>query len=642
MSAAYHPRSDLCSRPADSDSVQPAPVTPRRFAGPAPEDSPVECWSQPCKSVSQKFLGLHLPSPDNAIASTNSGPAMPVPSQSQEFHVDDQLLSGILALPRAPATSMSSSTQVAMQSATQAWLQLLDSAAGYSILVDDSWGTPSSQLHQARIIQRFAPSTLEAYMRVWQRWSDYAAFHTGNPFDPTPLLLADFLSQQSLASPTGSALNAVKGLNWMCRHAGLQKLANVMSNPMVRAYQFASVATVRREALPLTLSFVLWLEDVILLDRFSVALRIMVGSFLLAIWASLRFSDLLWIHPESLHFSEGILRCMAHRTKVTKRGMAVGIISAGFRSELASSGWIGKWLHLLSQALADTKAKSPTFQVDFLIPHLAGPPDRPYFHAPLSRINGVKILRSLWATQLTDCGVAVSMAHLAGLGVHSLKVTLLSWARQLNLDESLRLHQGHHRMDGARHSVSLYSRDDVHPCLKLQGLIVQAVRGGFRPLQPVLRGSCPPLADLPVMIAPLDDHGGDNQPSIETIPEVASPSPVSSGSDSDASFGMGTDEAVVASHPTGSDHLGPADEYIWLLNRSTMVAHVARLCESADSQQIEHHEGSFKFACGTRLTITDRDVEVVHELPAGIRCCQRHGCRIASGNDKVNSIGVFA
>ena len=74
-------------------------------------------------------------------------------------------------------------------------------------------------------------------------------------------------------------------------------------------------------------------------------------------------------------------------------------------------------------------------------------------------------------------------------GIHSCKSTLLAWGRQLSLPASLRRIQGHHRLSGAQQS-------------EFQRLVVQHIRSGFRPLQPMSRGASAPLPDFPVTLPP--------------------------------------------------------------------------------------------------------------------------------------------
>ena len=46
---------------------------------------------------------------------------------------------------------------------------------------------------------------------------------------------------------------------------------------------------------------------------------------------------------------------------------------------------------------------------------------------------------------------------------------------------------------GTHMSVELYGRDDIAPMLEFQRLVLQQVRSGFRPLQPIARGASAPL-----------------------------------------------------------------------------------------------------------------------------------------------------
>ena len=61
-------------------------------------------------------------------------------------------------------------------------------------------------------------------------------------------------------------------------------------------------------------------------------------------------------------------------------------------------------------------------------------------------------------------------------------------------------HSGTYRLSGAHLSIELYGRDDVVPMLEFQRLIIQHVRSGFRPLQPLARGTALPLPDFQVAL----------------------------------------------------------------------------------------------------------------------------------------------
>ena len=93
----------------------------------------------------------------------------------------------------------------------------------------------------------------------------------------------------------------------------------------------------------------------------------------------------------------------------------------------------------------------------------------------------------------------------------------------MSLDRTLRRIQGHRRLSGADRSVELYGRDDIRPMLDLQ--VINHVRAGFRPLQPLARGSSTPL---PVDPSPVSDFSA--------LPlEDSAPSPVDSVSSASAS-----------------------------------------------------------------------------------------------------------
>ena len=70
-----------------------------------------------------------------------------------------------------------------------------------------------------------------------------------------------------------------------------------------------------------------------------------------------------------------------------------------------------------------------------------------------------------WVRQLLSSSslgaAAMPLQTTRSYTLHSLKTTVLSWARQAHLPEDLRSDQGHHRQHAGKSSVRLYSRDDV-------------------------------------------------------------------------------------------------------------------------------------------------------------------------------------
>jgi hypothetical protein len=80
---------------------------------------------------------------------------------------------------------------------------------------------------------------------------------------------------------------------------------------------------------------------------------------------------------------------------------------------------------------------------------------------------------------------------------HSAKATVLSWSAQLDIDSTKRARQGHHQKE---HTVTLYGRDDVFLALKLQEIVLRAIRSGWRPMRAQRRGAAPPAAEKEVQL----------------------------------------------------------------------------------------------------------------------------------------------
>ncbi|CAE7232659.1 unnamed protein product, partial [Symbiodinium sp. CCMP2456] len=178
---------------------------------------------------------------------------------------------------------------------------------------------------------------------------------------------------------------------------------------------------------------------------------IVIGAVLCTIWSSLRWNDALWSPPSRVVLQSGAaaLSGLATRTKSSRASMPWGCLLIGFTGS-SSCCWGLCWLTALKQCCANTSRLFSGRVVDFLLPVLSADPAAPVFVAPLHRSRAMPWLRSLldehWRAN-TD--TAPPSEH-ALYGVHSCKATVLSWARQLNL-------------------------------------VINRIRSGYRPLQPVAR-----------------------------------------------------------------------------------------------------------------------------------------------------------
>ena len=197
---------------------------------------------------------------------------------------------------------------------------------------------------------------------------------------------------------------------------------------------------------PHSLSFVVHLESCLLKDIGTPADRLLMGSILVLVWSSLRWSDALWVSPCGLVEDSDIIRGVAAKTKTTSRGTPFAFVKSGLLAVNSQVSWSTKWLNLVRQALQRTSELFPGFKPDFLIPQCGPNLAHPVFSAPLPRSQGVLLLRKLLLQSHRDASVL-------SVGVHSPKVTLLSWVRQIGASEELRMAQGHHRQSGAKFNV---------------------------------------------------------------------------------------------------------------------------------------------------------------------------------------------
>ena len=98
------------------------------------------------------------------------------------------------------------------------------------------------------------------------------------------------------------------------------------------AVHFRLPLSEHRESLPLSLSFVVWLEQSVLDPSTSPAQVLRLGFVLVCVWASLRWGDSLWVPPALVQYQISVhaLVGTSVRTKTTKRGMPWGLLAQGF------------------------------------------------------------------------------------------------------------------------------------------------------------------------------------------------------------------------------------------------------------------------------------------------------------------------
>ena len=416
-------------------------------------------------------------------------PALPVSTSSTRVR-----------LPSDETTSDQCMASLLTQAVTvlgREWLSFLSSLSTDSDLFTEASQSANPQVLMLRVVQRFAPSTLERYFAEWRLWTGYCSESQLNPACPHPGALPAWL--HSRASHQGLAMGPIRALTWFGKQAGLPHLLAAVHSPMAKSFLSPTNPSERRESLPLPLSFVVWLERLVLNPATTPADVLFYGAVLTCTWASLRWADALWLPPARL-------------LTLVDKGAIVGVclrkpLRGPCRSHFWSLALLGLHLRLgrhgiclffarLWRILCRPSLTAPW--IFFLLSPLA-------LHcAPLFpvRLNGTLLCHACFrpfrrsGALMTPCRrfpqplcMAYTPANLPGLGPSAQPA-------------SLRRIQGHHRLSGAQQSVELYGRDDAIPMLDFQKLVVQHIRSGFRPLQPMSRGASAPLPDFPVTLPP--------------------------------------------------------------------------------------------------------------------------------------------
>ena len=264
------------------------------------------------------------------------------------------------------------------------WLSFLSALNTDSDLFTEASQSSNPQALMLRVVQRFAPSTLERYFAEWQLWTGYCHESQLNPACPPPGALPDWL--HSRASRQGLALGPVRALTWFGKQAGLPHLLAAVHSPMAKSFLSPTNPSERRESLPLPLSFVVWLERLVLNPATTPADVLFYGAVLTCTWASLRWADALWLPPARLTtlVEKGAIAGLCLRTKTTKRAMPFAFLISGLTGS-ASASWATRYLSMLRQAVADTLSSQPDRTLDFLPVITSGSPLRPTLSRPLKR-----------------------------------------------------------------------------------------------------------------------------------------------------------------------------------------------------------------------------------------------------------------
>ena len=610
-------RRSTCFGGSSTTAWQPPQLQPRQFDTPCFQNAALLWHQPPATRKSRASLELHT----QPVAKSQQLLA-PVVVSSRIMCTDRPVVRNPLppSAQQGPSNSMQQAWNVAKMELNTQWLDLIRAMGTASGLYMSAASSNHVDEHRLRVISKFAPSTLQSYFRIWKRWREFASQLAVCPFKPDAAFLADFLAEHA-HGPLLVATAYHEGLTWVARHAQLSELFQALQTSACKAYLQSSVIREKRESAPLPLSFVVFLEKMVLSKTTSAGDILQLGSLLFLIWSSLRWSDALWVDPHSMTIQQHALFAIASHTKTTNRGMPIACYAFGLLGHHGNTSWAQLWMNVIQQAMHYTQQHYPAFAVDFLLTEVGPDMSKPLFLRPMPRDRGLQLLRYWMCKCHESYQVKAQPTDFHLLGTHSCKTTLLFWSQQLQLPLEQRQLQGHHR-SAANGSVALYSRNDTLPALMLQCTVAQRIAEGFRPLRPMLRGGAPSLPDFAIQLPPWKPLAFQ----LDSKPQATDPLPAQADEPTDRQVQSDSDESDVSEESAIDEEL-PAklaaapEEMAFLFNPITKVAHLAIQCDRSDRAMCYEDAvlTGFRTGCGARPNAISGDLQFTHCLPEGSR-----------------------
>ena len=217
-----------------------------------------------------------------------------------------------------------------MQQCGTHWSQLLMRLGMASLLLQSLLPSKESSQHMLAVIRKFAPGTLERYLRIASQFMGFLD-SMGIQFAQVSLAaVLDYLAaarashKQDLEIHRISAASAIKALRWFYKHAQWNALSMHMHSPVISAYATQSTSKDRREALPIPWALVAAWERHVCNALTPLCTTLVLGAALLAIHACLRFGDIQRVDFASLSLTStallgGVLCDKDHLTGATLR-----------------------------------------------------------------------------------------------------------------------------------------------------------------------------------------------------------------------------------------------------------------------------------------------------------------------------------
>ena len=353
------------------------------------------------------------------------------------------------------------------------WRELCVLTSGISSLLREVLDSPNSTALLEQLLRRISDTTALRYIAIlWGLFTTICDLQLlVHSISQVQLLDATHVFQHSRnRSASVHSTNVLKALRWFSSTVKPDSFPS-LHDGLFHSKSWHST-TSKREAVPLPLAFVHWLEISILLHRFSPQDTLFAGTVLLCIWSSLRFGDAQHLHLQDLYIDADSIRGVAYRTK-TKKYMPFGCLVSGLCRMPLHQCWVFHWLHAMTSQV--TLCRDTADYPDYISLSLTPDAVRPMSYA--ETLAQLCYLLHQWGR--------IPQEQCLQYTLHSIKVTLLAFWRQADFSLEARHLQGHHVFAP---SSTLYGRDDIAPILTTQFAFVERVHSGWRPRTPILRG----------------------------------------------------------------------------------------------------------------------------------------------------------
>ena len=312
--------------------------------------------------VSQSWTAVHrnheLPHPPDPGVHGDSGP--------QHERTNPPMH---LAL-HPPKRQQGSMTRFRFSSASpllgQMWFELLSMLGPLSRIWQETQISPHQRLHLNRLLDNIAPGTAMKYLSSCQSFFRTCKALQVNLGSLTEVQLADILITMSLSRSTShsssSCSSVIKALRWLVKAADVGCLQVIHSN-IIGSFLNQKIPRDRKQAPPLPLWTLVQWERRILMAQCTVTETILLGTFLVMAWGSLRFSDAQRMDLQNIIYQDATMRGIIWRSKTAVSGMPLAIAAEGFLSK-GSHNWVWKFLTVMDDILTQSGLR----EVDFLLP----------------------------------------------------------------------------------------------------------------------------------------------------------------------------------------------------------------------------------------------------------------------------------